>query len=579
MKKSILTSLFSFFICSFSLFNIQAQSTGERVYTIFQTHCSNAGCHNTADAMSNLDLQGIGTNPMLDVYNKIYQEQPSNTAAKDADFQLIYPGDPYRSSIFRYLNNGLAGDVDLLDLEDAAGIHAGIEVSDVEKEMVRQWIVFGAPSTGEVIDPDLIEEFYAGNGIWASDPQNPPAKPNPSEGFQIHLGPIFLEPSDLASGLLEDVEYLSKYYLPEYLGDVEVKEIETHIGSSHHFIIYEFTDQNAANNMAYGLRGVNHDNVVLVDAYQESRSTVLPKGTAFRWQKGTALDLNAHVINYTNTSITATDVFINVYTQEYGTAAQKMNVQLLPNFGISIPNDGELETEETSYVLSFLPQQIHVWQMTSHTHKYGKSFDVWLRNSNGTKGDHIFSASKYNGIPECETIDYDYLHPPTRTFSPFLPLRLSEGLIHQASYMNDGPRNVSWGATADDEMMITVISYVTSLNGIELPDASVCFAEEITDVEEIPVSTSSSIQLSLQPNPSNHLTTLHISSPMASMGNLTIYDMVGRQIQVHQNISFQRGMNNELPLDVSNLDSGIYLLQLEDENGEKSGVKMVVGTR
>ncbi|MGB0932361.1 MAG: T9SS type A sorting domain-containing protein [Chitinophagales bacterium] len=576
MQKSILL-LLSCLVAGISFsFNTQAQSTGERVYNIFQTHCSNAGCHNSTDAMSGLDLQGTGANPLFEVYNNVYQQEPINTAAKEADFQLIYPGDPYRSSIFRYMNNGLAGDVELLDLEDAAGIHAGIEVSDVEKELLRQWIVFGAPSIGEVIDPDLIEEFYAGGGIWASDPKNPPAKPDPSEGFQIHLGPIFLEPSDLSSGLLEDVEYLSKYYLPDYLGDVEVKEIETFIGSSHHFIIYEFTDQNAANNMGYGLRDVNHDNVVLVDAYQESRSTVLPKGTAFRWQQGTVLDLNAHVINYTNTAITATDVYINVYTQEYGTAAQKMNVQLLPNFGISIPNDGELEVEEEDYVLSFLPQQIHVWQMTSHTHKYGKSFDVWLREPNGSKGEHIFSATNYNGIPTCEPIEYDYLHPPTRTFSPFLPMRLSEGLVHQATYMNDGQQNVSWGATADDEMMITVISYVTSLEGVEMPKASVCFAEEITDVEEIPVSTSSNIQLSLQPNPANQFTKVQISSPNASKGNLAIYDMVGRQIQFHENISLQRGMNNELQLDVSDLESGVYLLQLEDVNGKKSGVKMVV---
>ena len=321
---------------------------------------------------------------------------------------------------------------------------------------------------------------------------------------------------------------------------------------------------------------MNHDNVVLVDAYQESRSTVLPKGTAFRWTQGTVLDLNAHVINYTNTAITATDVFINVYTQEYGTAAQRMNVQLLPNFGISIPNDGELETEEASYVLSFLPQQIHLWQMTSHTHKYGKSFDVWLRNPNGTKGDHIFSATNYNGIPACEPIEYDYLHPPTRTFSPFLPIRLSEGLIHQATYINDGPQNVFWGDTADDEMMITVISYVTSLDGVEMPDASVCFADEITSVEEIPVSTSSSIQLSLQPNPANDFTTLQISSPSASSGHLTVYDRFGRKVKFYENISFGRGMNNELQLDVSELKEGLYFLQLEQADGKRSGVKMVV---
>ena len=579
MKKTRLPFL-AFLLYSLFTFNVQAQSTGQRVYNIFQTHCSNAGCHNSSDTASSLDLQGTGGNPLLDVYNQIYRKSPVNTAAQEAEFQLIYPGDPYRSSIFRYINNGLAGDIELLDLEDAAGIHANIEVSDVEKEMVRQWIVFGAPSSNqEVIDPDLIEEFYAGGGIWASDPQNPPVKPDPSEGFQIHLGPIFLKPSDLSSGLLEDVEYLSKYYLPEYLGDVEVKEIETHIGSSHHFIIYEFTDQNAANNMPYGLRTVNHDNVVLVDAYQESRSTVLPKGTAFRWKQGTVLDLNAHVINYTNTAIAATDVYINVYTQEYGTAAQEMNVQLLPNFGISIPNDGELEVEEADYFLSFLPQQIHLWQMTSHTHKYGKSFDVWLRNANGTKGDHIFSATKYNGIPECETIEYDYLHPPTRTFSPFLPIRLSQGLIHQATYINDGPNSVFWGPTADDEMMITVISYVTSLNGVEMPAASVCLAEELTNIEEIPVSTSPNIQLALQPNPTQDFTTLQISSPMASIGNLAIYDMVGRRVQFLENISFERGMNNELQLDVSDLESGVYLMQLEDEKGKKAGVKMVVGNR
>ena len=174
-------------------------------------------------------------------------------------------------------------------------------LTDVEKELIRQWILFGAPKQGEVIKETLLKEYYEGGKGRASFPDGAPPAPDPSEGFQIKMGPFFIDPSG------ED-EYYTKYQL-DNTSEIEVKRVDVKMAtSSHHFIIYDYED---GSQVPDGFRrDQDHtQDVSFVATLQESQDIVLPKNTAFKWGKNHVLDLNSHTINYLADNIYQNEVY------------------------------------------------------------------------------------------------------------------------------------------------------------------------------------------------------------------------------------------------------------------------------
>lgn len=558
MKHIQLVSIVMFVTCICPKSIYAQQGTFEVIYNqIFQTKCNTASCHNVEDKAGNLALQGLEY-PLAEVKNNLY-----NVETSIGNQKLIYPGDPYRSSLFRLINNGLASDIALNPQEDPNNIHASLNLSNVEKELIRQWILADAPQSGQVVDHQLIEDFYNGQGSWAIDPADAPEKPTANEGFQIHLGPFFLAPS--TENILRDTEYYLKY--ETNLPAIEVKKVDSHIGSSHHFIIYKFLDNSEANQRPAGLRiEANHDNVDFVAVYQESESLTLPEGTAFRWEDKVVLDLNAHLINYSTTEILGTDVYINVYTQPLGTANQEMQVDLVPYAGLNIPGNNQPITFVDEVYEPTLPFNINVWRMTSHTHKLAKDFNVWLRNADGTKGEHIFSASHYNGMPDCEYIGYDYQHPPQRVFSPFLPLKLSTGFIQEATYQNCmGCPTVYWGPSANNEMMITAIMYTLNTSGVEFGTASECYIDEITGIETVFSPASNQLNIQVSPNPISKNAPLQLVSNKKWIGNFTVFDFQGKKVKTFKSISLTKEKKKIVSLPYNKMSNGLYFYLLENE--------------
>jgi hypothetical protein len=554
---------------------LHAEDTGMRVYNIAQTRCTNGACHNSTTVAGGLDLQGTGFNPAADVYANIYNIATSNPTALAKNNKLIYPGDPYRSFMFRLVGQSISGDISLDESEDPGNIHRNLQMPDLEREIIRQWILYGAPATGEVVSHDMLAEFYAGNGVWSIDPQSPPPAPA-SNGFQIHVGPIFLPA--WTSGDQPNLEYMTKYETLLPTG-IEINRTEVFLGnSSHHFIIYKFNDMNTANNMQYGFRPVFFSGVDMVAAYQGSASDVLPEGTAFRWQNNTILNLNPHVTNYSSTAIVACDIYLNVTTQTYGTAAQEMKSQLLPNLNINIPGDGTEHGFETAlytpFPLPFFPATMHVWKMASHTHQRATDFDVWLRNTDGTKGIQVYDAKRWNGVPDCEEIPYDYQHPPSRVFSPFLTLNSNTGIIHRGKYVNcSGCPSVGWGETTNDEMMITGVLYVESTNGVVFPEPSVCYAQEVA-VEQIPINAHTPLSLSFSPNPLHQSGTLLVKAHNSGTATLQLFDLQGKLSQTMPNLNLQSG-DNSIGIE-TDLPKGVYVAVLTNQNGYAAHSKLLV---
>jgi len=527
---------------------IMAQSTMLRVYEIMQEKC--ATCHSHENPQSGLDLEESGSTTSikaLKVYNNIYNVTPANEYAADQNYKYVYPGRPDKSYLFRKIN---------LDLEATISLHVdekgmmppaeSPQLTIEERELFRQWILFGAKSSGQAVSESLISDYY-NNGGQESFPDGPPEAPSAEEGFQIKMGPFFIEPGG-------ELEYFTKYEL-EMPDDVDVDRIEVFMSNfSHHFIIYDF-NQGGHTALPHGLRlEADHSDIGLVAALQEPTDLRLPGGTAFIWDKNKVLDLNSHYINYSATMPYLAENYVNIYTKPSGTAAQEMKTELLVNFDIPIPNNGNTVTH-TEHVFPNLGE-VFIWGIMGHTHQYGTGYKVYKRLTGGGQGELIYDAACAQGVPGCNSPFFDYQHIPIRYFEPLMPLtfNFANGIIHEANWINDGPNAVNFGPTSDDEMMVLILMYTEDTTGV------------FTDIEEI-YNPLNDVQVF--PNPVRDIATVYLPVGVEDV-QFTLFDATGKAVlrrreQGNYVFNFAKG----------NLPSGMYFYRIEDDNGHFKAGKLL----
>mgnify|MGYP002624276668 CR=1 FL=1 len=542
--KTILTTII---FCTLTTFSLTAQSTMIRVYEIFQQKC--ASCHSNANPQSGLDLEESGSTTQiraLKVRTNILNVTPANAHAEAKGYKYVVPGRSDKSFLFRKIN---------LDLEPTISLHANEEgnmppvdnpqLTDVEKEMIRQWILFGAPSSGQVIDEDLLIDYYSGNG-QESFPDGPPTAPAEEDGFQIKMGPFFLEPGG-------EKEYFTKYKL-EMPEDQDIDRIEIFMSDySHHFIIYDF-NQGGDATIPNGFRlDPDHNDIGLVTAVQEPTDLKLPQGTAFIWDKDLVLDLNSHYINYSAFNPYMAENYVNIYTKPAGTAAQEMHTELLVNGDIPIPNNGN-EVTHTQQVFTNIGE-VFIWGIMGHTHKYGTGYKVFKRLAGGAQGELIYDAACAQGVPGCISPFFDYRHIPIRYFEPLMPLTFNfqNGIIHEASWINDGPTSVNFGPTSDDEMMVLVLMYTEDTTGV------------ITDLPEIynPLDA-----INIYPNPVKEIATVDLPAGIGEI-SFRLFDATGKELIRMDNIQ-----DNSFSFNRAHLPSGMYFYRIEEKSGRFKAGKL-----
>ena len=554
------------FLVVYHGYTCQAQSTFSEVYAIFQTNCTFTACHDNGQPALNFDLGGSGANPMLDVYENLINVEPANAYAVAKGYKQINPGDPNRSYLFRKINYGLDPTIHLNE-EEMDDMPMSASLDEEEIELIRQWILFGAPDSTEVIDPAIIDEYYNNNG-YSSIP-NPPISPAEEEGFQIHFGPLFLEPAS------EDEVYI-KYNLGDD-DDTEVKRIDVYIGGeSHHFILYKFyNDKDSLCNheapssgdgmFADGYRTVeegSHLNASLVVAAQSNEVFEFPINTAFIWEDSTVLDLNAHFINPSAGQVLAGEVYVNVYTQERGVAKQELKATIFPYNELVIPNDGIEYTFTHDIPIGFCyPNGIYVISMVSHSHALGVDYDLYSKKSSLPEMEHIYDASCFqDGVPGCETEYYDYKHPPVRTFEDFYWLSNEDTLTQIASYVNNEDDTVFTGLTSTDEMMISFIIFLDDTTGLH-PNVNTTVLNDLyqPDLLTYPNPTTGKIVIA---DPEHHINELRLLSP----DGRTVF-----AIELNEGADLIH-----LDLRPYDLPSGIYWLITESSRGGGRGAPILL---
>ena len=516
-------------------------ATALAIYNVMQQKC--VSCHSGTTPSGNLKLDGSASA----VYTALYMKTPTNATAAAAGDKLIYPGRLDKSYFFRKINMGFEPYAPSLRPNEGNAMpnNGGTGFTNEEKELVRQWILFGAPSAGEVVPPARIADYYQNGGLQAFPNGAPPA-PAPGEGFQIKMGPFLLAPNGQPGS---EAEYFQKWetFLP---ANTEVDRINNFMsGYSHHYIMYKYGANPTS--LTHGLRpNANHSDVTLVEAVQEATDLRLPATTAFFWNSNVVLDLNTHYINYSNTKTYLAEVYANVYTKPSGSAQQQMYSSLIPKTDIYIPNDQNPHSFSQSYTFGGLPN-IYLWSLMGHTHKYGTDYKIYRRQANGTQGEMLYDAQCPNGIPGCGAPYFDYQHIPLRTYEPLNPLNMTTGFIHTASYLNDGPAPVGFGATSNDEMMVMILMYT-------LAPLAVGTEQAVTQKGFVKV----------YPNPAATEFTLELDDSEDQTLRLeTMTGQLVKQIKVSQ---------KQLKVQRDGLPQGMYLLRLIDKSGNQRVGKIVL---
>ncbi|MBI1286682.1 MAG: T9SS type A sorting domain-containing protein [Flavobacteriales bacterium] len=435
-----------------------SQTSFERVKTIFNNNCT-IGCHSGSNPSGQLNLSGT----VAEVYAELAGVVPVNPAAVSAGLKLVDPGYPERSFLFAKI----AADIDPVShLVQAMGTQMpqnSPHLAYEDIEMVRQWILFGADTVSDYVDPQLLSDYY--NGTMGMSRMEPLPIPDPSEGIQIHYGPFFLAP-------LEEREFFYKYST-DLTDPTEVNRVNIEINDfGHHTALYRYYP-NQDTNFAPGLRPVNsildaagvYYTADIIGQWPNSQDVVLPEGAAFFWNANVVLDLNYHLPNYSSDSILAGEFYMNVYTQPSGTAQEEMKSSPV-YYGGNDPSALVIPPGTTDSVYRITQYETdttytwYIWSIMAHTHKTGQDFQVWMRNPDGTKGDNIYNGH-YDDTYSFDQGYYDWQHPPFRTFDDeLLEVNFTNGLIHEATFTNPGQNTIYFGLTTEDEMYVTYIQYV-----------------------------------------------------------------------------------------------------------------------
>ena len=329
----------------------------------------------------------------------------------------------------------------------------GPYLTNGELDFIEDWIWAGAPDSGQVADPLILNDI----SIY-SPPEFVPLDP-PAMGIQYHIGPFDVYPNT-------EREFL--YYVPPIEGEYFVKKVEIAMApGSHHFIAYQFSDnwsypepalydyrdvhspyEDVFFNQLLAMQALN-EHIFVFGTQWPVWSYEFPDGVALRVENEYGLDLNPHYFNYTNDIIEG-EVYFNMHTELLENVEHVAGILQLGNNDISLPPHQETILEEVFSAnqivnsMNISPSngdnQLNIFQLFSHAHQLMIRFDILLLHDNGEE--------------ELLYTSLDYSHPPVLALDPPLQLSSSQSLISRATYYNDTDFEVNFGLFSTDEMML-----------------------------------------------------------------------------------------------------------------------------
>lgn len=563
MKKHYLL-----YLLLFTYVGVNAQTPFQRVYNVLNTKCQNSTCHS---ATSSEALKFDGTETA--VYSSIFNVSSANPSSIAKHEKLVKPQHPYYSFLLRKVA-GESFDTDLaIDTATEGQLMldtSGQPLSKKEIEFIRQWIMFGAKKTysGSDAQPNwqLVSDYYDNPSI-AFLPK--PAKPAAGTGIQLRMGPVFLPTSGSVEQEWMELQEVNFPY------PAAITKIDGFMNQqSHHFLLFKFDDTTSAN-AKNADRNYNMDlisvanlntsfdgNKQLTAAWQDDAEMQLPAGTAIYWDQKTVLDMNYHVKNYSATSVLPCDFYFNIYYQQRTPSLIEMKAHLVNNAALFIPQgvhtldyddpDNNMSTKEVRYL----------WNLTSHAHKYGTDYDLYIRDTSGTISTQIYEGF-YDYTNNVNIGHYTWDHPSIEYWPSLYPVHFGKHNGHKSGIVARTTWDVqqsfvTFGFTTNDEMQLFYYMYTT---------------QDPAAVSAINDDEQKAISFQVIPNPMSSTGKLVYVLDNASTVEASVIDVTGKTVTQLSKENQTEGVHT-ITLD-SNLSAGIYFARL-NINGTVYTRKFVV---
>ena len=312
-----------------------------------------------------------------------------------------------------------------------------------ELEFVLQWILAGAPSSGNVVDLGLLDDTERYEA-----PEFEPL-PVPTSGVQFHLGPWDVAPN-----------FEREFFYYEPLNNDQplfVNRVDMAMRpGSHHLILYDLSDNIPeilvpepqvfreirdanGNYIPSTLMITSHLN--FVTGTQWPRMTYhYPPGVAMRIPADAGFDINAHYVNRSSEIIQG-EIYANLHTVDSSQVEHVAERLFMNNVDIHLPPNATTTLNKTFVV----DKKVQIFQLFSHAHEHMTEFRVFI-DGGPRDGELVYIA-------------YDWEHPPILELNPTLTLEAGQGLRLQATYNNDTNSTINFGFLSSDEMMILFGAY------------------------------------------------------------------------------------------------------------------------
>jgi hypothetical protein len=392
---------------------------------VFDVSCTSSSCHASATAAGGLSLAAGAS------YANLFQAAPANEQAKAAGLKRITPGRPELSFLMKKLSGPGPNEGELMP-RGTSGL------SSIKLDAIREWIKAGAPENEIVAAAPNLDNAPTDPG----DAFVPPVAPPAGQGFQVHLGPYYVEPG-------KEREVFSSVNVtppPDFVANrIEVAQPE----GSHHFIVYHWKTNDAPPS---GIRDFNpadpgfFDSIFKRDFVAGTQTPYalieFPEDVGIPLPQQLTLELNSHFVNIRGERSLRAEVYVNFYRAPAGTDTKKAKVLFENWLNIFVP-PGATTTAGTNW---FTSQDINVLMLSSHMHRHGKRFTIHHIQNNQV-GELLYDNLTWND-------------PKTVYFNPPLLLRAGEGLRYEATHTNDDkPFPLRFGFTAENDEMCIMLGY------------------------------------------------------------------------------------------------------------------------
>ena len=446
-------------------------------------------------------------------------------------------------------------------------------LTDAEIQLIADWVDAGSPY-GNVIDEPPLPYFADGSVLGEPD--------------------LVLSFEDLYYHVGDNTDQYWYVVLPTGLTeDKYVKAVEMRPGNKelvHHALFFQDTTGHALataesytdaygfpiNYNGYGI-GAPGNNVQYPGYVPGQKPKVFPDGTAQLLSAGSDLVMQIH---YAPTPVDATDSSsINIFFADETEQIDRLvrdRVMLPPDLpGIPYLNFVLPAGEDSIYFKGTwnINRDLSLLSLSPHMHYLGTSWKVWLERPNG----EIVNLVE---IPE-----WDFNWQGDYYFRRMIVAPAGSKVIAEATYDNSAenpynphnpPQIVTWGDFTGDEMYYLPIYYVDYKDG----DEDIIFEEDdITSLNELGIYTYQNKIYNIHPNPaSGGNVQLGFSIERGGPVEVSVYDMNGRLVRNVRKGEYYGMGQHVLNVDVNNLSSGMYMIQVNGKDFKMSE-KLIVSER